>query len=58
MSPLLVVGTPNRVRRGDGVGGGRTLVSQASSVTEAASDEIDCDMDQETPRVTKYVSES
>ncbi|XP_077285922.1 potassium voltage-gated channel subfamily KQT member 1-like [Arctopsyche grandis] len=46
-------GTPNRVRRGDGVGGGRTLVSQASSVTEAASDEIDCDMDQETPRVTK-----
>lgn len=42
---LSTAGTPNRIRR---EGGPRvsTLPSQASSVTEVASDEIDIDLDE------------
>ncbi|XP_046394813.1 potassium voltage-gated channel subfamily KQT member 1-like isoform X2 [Ischnura elegans] len=43
-------GTPCRVRR-DGVGRGSLFTSQTSSVTEAASDEIDLDLE-EPARVT------
>ncbi|XP_044735735.1 potassium voltage-gated channel subfamily KQT member 1 [Chrysoperla carnea] len=47
-------GTPNRVRRGERESArGSVFMSQTSSVTEAASDEIDCcDLDGELPRVT------
>ncbi|GLV37270.1 KCNQ potassium channel [Carabus blaptoides fortunei] len=42
-----------RLRRGDRESArGAVFVSQTSSVTEAASDEIDCDLDAEPPRVT------
>jgi hypothetical protein len=43
-----ITGTPNRVRR---EGRGSLFTSQTSSVTEAASDEIDIDID-EPQRVT------
>jgi len=43
-----ISGTPNRVRR---EGRGSLFTSQTSSVTEAASDEIDIDME-EPQRVT------
>lgn len=51
----MFIGTPNRVRRGERESArGSVFMSQTSSVTEAASDEIDCcDMlDGELPRVT------
>lgn len=47
------VGTPNRVRRGERESArGAIFTSQTSTVTEAASDEID-DLDGELPRVTQ-----
>lgn len=54
---ILFVGDPgSRVRRGDRESArGAVFVSQTSSVTEAASDEIDCDLDAEPPRVTQSV---
>ncbi|GJQ83137.1 hypothetical protein Trydic_g15374 [Trypoxylus dichotomus] len=46
-------GTPNRVRRGERESArGAIFTSQTSTVTEAASDEID-DLDGELPRVTQ-----
>ncbi|ROT67070.1 putative potassium voltage-gated channel subfamily KQT member 1-like [Penaeus vannamei] len=42
---VLSAGTPNRIRR-EGVSRGSALHSQASSVTEVASDEIDIDNDE------------
>lgn len=45
-----------RIRRGERESArGAFFVSQTSSVTEAASDEIDCDLDVEPPRVTQLV---
>ncbi|KAJ3630890.1 hypothetical protein MTP99_012057 [Tenebrio molitor] len=47
------VGTPNRVRRGERESArGAVFTSQTSTVTEAASDDID-DLDGELPRVTQ-----
>ncbi|XP_017783925.1 PREDICTED: potassium voltage-gated channel subfamily KQT member 1 isoform X2 [Nicrophorus vespilloides] len=46
-------GTPNRIRRGDRESArGAIFTSQTSTVTEAASDDID-DLDGELPRVTQ-----
>lgn len=46
-------GDPSRARRGERESvRGNIFVSQTSSVTEAPSDEIDCDIDAEPPRVT------
>lgn len=48
---------PGRARRGERESArGAFFVSQTSSVTEAASDEIDCDLDAEPPRVTQLVN--
>lgn len=50
---LFSIGTPNRVRRGERESArGAIFTSQTSTVTEAASDEID-DLDGELPRVTQ-----
>lgn len=50
---LPFAGTPNRVRRGERESArGAIFTSQTSTVTEAASDEID-DLDGELPRVTQ-----
>lgn len=47
-------GTPNRMRRGERESArGAVFTSQTSTVTEAASDEVD-DLDSELPRVTQY----
>lgn len=46
-------GTPNRIRRGERESvRGAVFTSQTSTVTEAASDDID-DLDAELPRVTQ-----
>lgn len=51
--PTYFVGTPNRIRRGERESArGAIFTSQTSTVTEAASDEID-DLDGELPRVTQ-----
>lgn len=48
-----VAGTPNRTRRGERESArGNVFMSQTSTVTEAASDDID-DFDGELPRVTQ-----
>jgi potassium voltage-gated channel KQT-like subfamily protein 1 len=50
---LNFAGTPNRVRRGERESArGAVFTSQTSTVTEAASDDID-DLDGELPRVTQ-----
>lgn len=58
ISDIQLKGTPNRMRRGESSTRGQ-FVSQNSSVTEAASDEVEpeqeADDDAEPARVTSYV---
>lgn len=50
---ICITGTPSRIRKGDRESSrGAVFTSQTSTVTEAASDDID-DFDGELPRVTQ-----